>query len=159
MPTVVVVAESCFGNTQQVARAIAQRIAGAGATVDVVAAADAPARLRADLVLVGVPTHNMGLPSAASRNQATSRGAGPAQPGVREWAERVEAVDGRVVTFATRTKGPFSGSGSKAAAAHLRRHGVPAERGQDFLVTGVGGPLAPGELDRAGDWGASLVEA
>lgn len=153
----VVIVESCFGSTAAVARALADRLRAAGVEVELTEAATAPSRVAADLVLVGAPTHNLGLPTAGSRAQAASKGAGPAVPGVREWIAGVERVDGRVLSFGTRTAGRFSGSAGKAIAKALARRGVDAVRGEDFVVTGLAGPLADGELDRAGQWAAGLV--
>jgi flavodoxin len=152
----VVVVESCFGNTSKVADAIVEGLRAAGAEVETFAAGSAPRRLSADLVLVGAPTHNMGLPTSASRSQAVQKGATAATTGVREWIDRVEALNGRVVTFATTTGGMFAGSASKAIVKALKRRDIRAERGTDFTVKGTPGPLAERELDRARAWGSSL---
>ncbi|HEX5993500.1 MAG TPA: hypothetical protein VFY84_00015 [Jiangellales bacterium] len=154
----VLVVESCFGNTSKVADAISDGLRSVGAEVTTFVAGSAPARLSADLVLVGAPTHNMGLPTTISRSQAMQKGAtAPAAAGVREWIDRVEAVGGRVVAFATTTGGMFAGSASKAIVKALGRRNIRAERGTDFTVSGTPGPLADGELDRARAWGQSLV--
>jgi hypothetical protein len=153
---VLLVVESCFGNTGAVAEAVARALRQAGAEVEEAVAGSAPARPDADLVLVGSPTHNMGLPTAASRTQAAGRGGAPVTSGVREWIDRAD-VEVPVVAFATRTKGRFSGSASRAAVKQLRRRGVDARQGEDFVVTGVAGPLGEGELERAGRWAQGLV--
>lgn len=155
---VIVIVESCFGNTHEVARALADRFAGDGAQTELVDAASAPSSPSADLVLVGAPTHNLGLPSPTSRTKAAGRGAtGAPQAGVAEWIERAEPTGARVLTFSTRLSGAWSGSAAKAAAKRLKRRGVAATRGEDFVVTGAQGPLADGELARAGEWAAALV--
>lgn len=164
--SILVVTESCFGNTRTVAQALADALAerpGAG-PVTLVSADDTPLRLPAgvDLVLVGSPTHNLGMPTPASRRQAETTGAPAAAVGVREWVEGVTAdpaaPDVRVVTFDTAVKGAFSGSAAKAAAKVLRRRGFTgAERGPSFLVAGTAGPLVDGEVARARAWAAGLV--
>lgn len=152
----VVVVESCFGNTLKVAGAIVEGLRASGVEVETFAADSAPRRLSADLVLVGAPTHNMGLPTSATRSQAVSKGAAASATGVREWIEHIEALDGRVVAFSTTTGGLFAGSASKAIVKTLKRRNIRAERGTDFTVNGTPGPLADGELDRAREWGRTL---
>jgi flavorubredoxin len=152
----VVVTESCFGNTSQVAEAIIEGLRSGGATVEALSADAAPPTLSADLVLVGAPTHNMGLPSSASRGQATQKGAGAPSSGVREWIDRVDSISGRVIAFSTTTGGMFAGSASKAIVKSFKRHKIQAERGVDFTVVGTPGPLADGELTRAREWGRTL---
>lgn len=158
MPHAVIVVESCFGTTGRLGDAIAAGLRAAGTEVQVVPAEHAPDRLSADLVLVGAPTHNTGLPTAASRGQAAQHGGAAASSGVREWIGRA-TVEGRVLTFSTKVAGVFSGSAGKAAARLFARHGTQATRGEDFLVTGRSGPLADGEEARATAWGRTLAPA
>lgn len=153
----VVVTESCFGNTARVAEAITEGLRSAGADVETYVAAAAPPHLAADLVLVGAPTHNLGLSTPASRSQAAQQGAGVPATGAREWIDSLQGVDGQVVAFSTTTGGVFAGSAGKAIVRALRRRKVKAERGADFTVTGTPGPLADGEIDRARAWGISLA--
>lgn len=154
---VLLIVESCSGTTEAVARRVAEALRAAGAEVEHVAAADAPARPDADLVLLGAPTHNMGLPTPASRAQAAGKGAAAVPSGVREWIATADTAGVPVLTFATRFRSAFAGSASRAAAKQLRRRGADARQGADFVVTGVGGPLADGELERAAAWAAGLA--
>ncbi|NUU17243.1 flavodoxin/nitric oxide synthase [Cellulomonas humilata] len=154
---VLVVVESLFGNTHAIARAVAERLREDGAEVEVVDAASAGPRLDgADLVLAGAPTHNLGLPTDRSRASAVDRGAQPVSSGLREWIGALEASSTPVVTFATKVEGRFSGSASKAAAKLLRRRGLSAQQGTDFVVAGTAGPLTEGETDRAREWATTL---
>ena len=85
---VLIVTESCFGNTRIVAEAIATGLRSGGAAVTavtVVDAATAPSLDGVDLLLVGAPTHSMGLPSPATRGQAQAKGGRPPAAGVGEW--------------------------------------------------------------------------
>lgn len=152
----VVVVESCFGNTSKVADAIVEGLRSTGAEVETFAASAAPRQLSADLVLVGAPTHNMGLPTSATRSQAAQKGGTALATGVREWIDHVETLDGRVVAFSTTTGGMLAGSASKAIVKALKRRKIRAERGTDFTVNGTPGPVADGELERAREWGATL---
>jgi flavorubredoxin len=153
----VIVVETCFGNTSSVADAITVGLRSTGVEVETIPAAAAPPRLSADLVLVGAPTHNLGLPTPDTRRQAVQKGAATTSAtGVREWIAGVQTVDGRIVTFSTTTGGMFAGSAGKAIVKALKQRKVRAERGVDFRVTGTPGPLAGGELDRAREWGRTL---
>jgi hypothetical protein len=151
------VVESCFGCTLAVARAVADGLRDAGTTVEIVTAAEAPSTAPAELVLIGAPTHNMGLPSSTSRASAAQKGAPTPGTGVREWLERWTPGGARVVSFDTGTGGFLSGSAAKAVAKALRRRGTPCERGESFTVAGTAGPLTDGELERARAWGRSLA--
>lgn len=154
MNTLVIV-ETAFGTTAELAEAIASVL---GTTA--VPAQDAPTTVPAgtQLVVLGAPTHNMGLPSAASRAQAVQRGGQPPRTGVREWIQAASVPAGvRVVTFDTVTgRSIFNGSAAKAAAGMLSKKRVAATRGESFLVTGTPPVLADGELDRARGWAAAL---
>ena len=152
----VVVVESCFGNTSKLADAIVEGLRSTGAEVETFTAGSAPRRLSADLVLVGAPTHNMGLPTSATRSQAAHQGATAPATGVREWIDHVEALDGRIIAFSTTTGGMLSGSASKAIVKALKRRKIRAERGTDFTVKGTPGPVADGETERAREWGRTL---
>jgi flavorubredoxin len=155
---ILIVTESCFGNTSRFAQAVAAGLASRGAEVSVgEAVSAAPAGY--DLLLMGAPTHNMGLPGAASRRQAQSKGGRPPVSGVAEWLETLELPPGsRAAAFDTVTgTGFFSGSAAKKVAKILRRKHLEVISIESFLVGGTSGPPVEGELDRAGRWGASLV--
>lgn len=163
--TVLIVAESCFGNTRTIAGNIASGLAeplGAGA-VTVATASEAPGELAPDitLLLVGAPTHEYSLPKRGTRAQAATKGAtGLDDIGVREWIAQVTPrAELRVVTFDTSLETRFSlGSASKSAYKALKKRGFRlAERGESFHVTGTAGPLAAGEETRARTWGAGLA--
>jgi len=153
----VVVFESCFGNTSAVADAITDGLRCSGVEVRAYPSHSAPHQVSADLVLVGAPTHNMGLSTTASRGQAHQKGGAAPEAGVREWIDGVETLDGRVVTFSTTTGGFMAGSAAKAIVKGLKRRRIRAEHGADFTVTGTPGPMADGELERAREWGRTLA--
>ena len=159
---VLVVQESMFGNTADVARAVAGALAE-HADVRLVAAAEAPADPGndLDLLVVGAPTHGLTLPTPRSRDEAIRHGAPPPAPfGVREWLDALPAGQAwPVATFCTKVRrgGPFAGSAAKAAARVARRHGHPVLASADFFVSATPGPLLPGELARAAAWAGGLV--
>lgn len=160
---VLVVYESHFGNTGRVARAVAEGIRPR-AEVEVVDIEHAPpiTEVRADLVVIGAPTHLLGLSRADSRREALEQAGLPdsARRGIREWIEQATATVPAVATFDTRTlESRLAGSAARAVVRRLRRRGVtvvaPAEH---FTVHGIEGPLTPGERERATAWGRTLLD-
>lgn len=158
---VLMIVESCFGNTARVAGAIAAALREGGAQVSLVQADAAPVPAGEGLVLVGAPTHNMNLPTPSSRSQARDKGGRVPVTGVAEWIDALpRSLDaGRIAVFSTVTGGFMSGSASKQMARRLRRHGVHDAERQDFRVLGTTGPLADGEMERAGRWAGQLIAA
>jgi hypothetical protein len=161
MAGTLVVYESILGNTEQVARAVAE---GLGHTQDVTltevgAAPDAvPPDL--DLLVVGGPTHAFGLTRVETRREAAEEATGPvpsAGRGLREWLEALAPGTVPMATFDTRISPKFPGSAAKKAHKRLRRKGF---RGYDepmsFIVHGKPSQLADGEVDRARRWGEAL---
>jgi hypothetical protein len=159
-----VVVESSFGNTRRIAEAVA---AGLGPrvharVVDVTEAAGLADGV--DLLVVGGPTHALGMSRPATRRSAAEQagnGAVAAEVGLREWLETLgPAAAGRLAAaFDTRVDHPRL-PGSAAAGALRRLHGLGyrrVTRPESFRVTGTKGPLKPGELERARLWGSGLV--
>lgn len=154
-----IIVESCFGSTAAAGEAIAAGLRESGADVTVLAADLAPPVIVADIVVVGAPTHNLGLPNASTRREAERRGAKPVASGVREWLDRPASIDGRIFAFATTTGSRFSGSAAAAIVKQLKRRRIAAQRGPNFTVADTAGPLAEGELERARDWGRAIGAA
>ena len=144
---VMVVYESIWGNTEQIAREIAAGIGGE--TVEVVDAASAPPAVDSDvdLLVVGGPTHAFSMTSASTRESARQQGATriPAS-GIREWLERLSSPGKAVpvATFDTRTVSPrLPGSAAKKAMKRLVGLGFrPAAKPETFGVHGYSGPIA-----------------
>lgn len=159
-----VVYESSFGNTEQVARALARGI-GETMEVDVVAAGRATVALRGfDLVVAGGPTHAFSMSRAATRAEAAAAGGDPGEhdQGLREWLIRLEHVNHsvRAAAFDTRQTSVrhLPGSAAHAAGRLLRAHGFAmAAPPTSFYVTGRQGPLVDGELERAEELGRTLA--
>lgn len=161
-----VVYESMFGNTREVAEAVAQG-ATESAEVEVheVSAAGAPPP-DLDLLVVGAPTHAFGLSRPSTREDAATkahRAVESASLGVREWLEQLppEATPPRFATFDTRVDHPrVPGSAAKKAAKRLRKRGASAAVDpESFWVDGIEGPLLDGELDRARVWGSAVARS
>ena len=166
MMTVLIVHESMFGNTREIAAAIAAGLRrGRRPGDDVVRLVhvdDAPHSIDddVDLLLVGGPTHAFGMTRPQTREDAATKGASPSREGVREWIESLTPrTNLPVVTFDTRVHvRMLPGSAARAAAKALRRKGFQrAEQGETFWVEGTPGPVVPGEVERAERWGAELA--
>lgn len=160
-----VVYETIWGNTGQIAQAIAT---GLNAThdVEVIDSETAPKELDPyDLVVVGGPTHAFSMTRASTRASAVASDGAPRAPhrGIREWFVQV-TPPGRPVSaaaFDTRVNSPrLPGSAAKAAKRELRQLGCEIiAKQQSFRVHGYEGPLIDGELDRAEQWGRDLANA
>ncbi len=158
----IVVFESLWGNTGQIARAVALGIEES-IVVDLANAESAPTQLEGyDLVVVGGPTHAFSMSRPSTRETAVQTQHAPrvVKRGIREWLDDVSAVFHPIAaaTFDTKVESPrLPGSAAKAARSELRSKGfdvrVPS---QTFRVHGYGGPLVDGELDRAEEWGKAL---
>jgi flavodoxin len=134
-----IVYDSKHGNTEKIARAIGEAIGGRVLRVGEVE----PDALRGcDLLMVGSPTHG-GFPA----------------PGIDAFLKALPALAGLyVAAFDTRTKRTVFGYAAPRIARRLEKAGgklrTPPE---GFLVLGMEGPLAEGELARAAGWARDLA--
>ncbi|ONH28857.1 flavodoxin family protein [Pseudofrankia asymbiotica] len=167
-----VVFESMFGNTKEIAEAVAAGLTERMDT-ELVEVGAAPTTLASDvdLVVVGGPTHVLGMSRPSTRRDAAhqaavSAGAGAAEKGViskgvgiREWLATVDLgqPSPAMAVFDTRMRSPLSGSAAAKAARLLRRRGARIVGRRDFYVTGTQGPLRDGERDEARQWAADLA--
>ena len=179
---IAVVFESMFGATHEVADAIAEGAAEArpDATVRSLRVGDAdPDRVaRADLVIVGGPTHMRGMTSGMTRKMAVSMEEKKEQedaghvghglepdvtgPGLRDWFHTLpKAPTGRpAAAFDTRDEGPMMGGAAKGIAHRLERHGYELMAGPEgFIVEGDEQLLREGERARARAWASDLVRS
>jgi hypothetical protein len=167
-----VVYESLFGSTRELAEAIA---AGLGTRLQVrlshaddVRNSDAAVT---DLLVAGGPTHGHSLSTPASRQEAASRAKDPdtglhldqAQPGIglREWFDELGAAPALFAAFDTRTDIPrlLAGAASVRIGRELRRRGsTPVVPPESFLVTRYAG-LKAGEAARGRVWGEQVAAA
>ena len=161
-----VVYESMWGNTEQIARAVAAGL-GESHQVEVLDVAEAPTNPGPDvqLIVAGGPTHAFSMSKPASRADAHTRGAqhGSAGVGLREWLDQLPAGDHHqvIATFDTKVSKVrylpgAARSAGKAAAEHGYRRAAHAE---SFLVQDMEGPLVEGELERATQWGRQIAIA
>lgn len=167
---VLLVFESMFGSTAQVASAVADGLVAEGCTVEVHEVTDAPTAAQAefDVLVVGAPTHAFSLSRPSTRAEAVRQGApsDAAVTGLREWlgtlGGRDEARHRPAAAFDTRvTRVRNLPKAASTRASHLlHRHGYRlVSKPTPFLVEDVKGPVLPGELDRAHAWGRALARA
>ena len=167
----VVVYESMYGSTHQVAEAIGAGLEPACSVSVVPVSQVTPESLaEADLIVVGGPTHVHGMSRAATRKSAVEAagkpGSGleldpdaPGPGGLREWLASLGRYQVKAAAFDTRLHGPaaLTGQASKGVARSLRAHGFDlAAKPESFLVTKEN-RLEPQETARARAWGSALA--
>jgi hypothetical protein len=163
-----IVYESMFGSTEEIAEAVAKGLR-AWVPTDVVEIAQAPTRVDDDVVLlvVGAPTHGHGMTRPATRAAAGRRASGSLVSnggGAAEWLRHLPPSGGRVAAtaFDARLDLPrwLAGSASARMARILQLHDYPVvAEPASFFVSSATGPVAEGEQSRAREWGAGLAAA
>lgn len=161
-----IVCESMFGNTDEVALQILAGLEDAGAQARLVEVVDAVPEDFADLdlLVVAAPTHALSLSRPESRAEAVVKGAEPrrAATGVREWLADVDrylpASRPPVAVCDTRVLKArhWPGSAARRAARGLRKAGFPVIDRMSFYVESMTGPLTDGETVRARAWGSEI---
>ncbi|MET0934023.1 MAG: flavodoxin domain-containing protein [Mycetocola sp.] len=167
-----VIYESMFGSTHELANAIAGGLSDTF-DVDLVRADDIdPAAIdSSDLLVVGAPTHAHTLSTDASRHDATTmtsdadgdlRVEEPVMTqGLREWLDSLDHVTKPFAAFDTRSDMPrlLTGASSKRIDRELRKKGaVAVVAPESFLVTRFAG-LKQGEAERGRQWGEQVARA
>jgi hypothetical protein len=159
----VVVYESHWGNTADIARAIAS---GLGPDTPVLATDEATGSVLADadLIVAGAPVIAFRLATDSMRDRiAEDADDAPSKPdlthpSMRDWLAAIPARKGLGAAFETRIHWSPGG----ATGAIERGLGMAGYRrvakGRRFFVTGTYGPLRDGELDAARAWGAELAK-
>ena len=176
---VAVVYESLFGNTHEVAAAVATGVTDArpDASVELMRIGETdPAQVaQAGLLIVGGPTHMRGMTRGFSRKPgvATEGKTAPGDghdlpepepgaegPGVRDWLHRLPTADAgqTAAAFDTRLDARMAGGAAHGIARRLRSAGyrLIAEP-EGFVVEDAEGPLRAGEHERARAWAAELT--
>ena len=168
-----VIYESMYGNTHEIAEAIGRGLAEEGSEVAVVPVHEATAERLAevDLVVVGGPTHGHGMSRDSTRQAAvegaqkpdTSLQLDPSAPGegLREWFDGVGDLPLSGAAFDTRVHlaAALSGRASKGISKRLRHHGVrQVAEPESFFVTKENA-LEAREEQRAHTWGRQLARA
>lgn len=159
-----VVYESVFGNTAEIARAIGEGLVWHGeVTVADVRGARPEYAERFDLLVVGAPARAFAPepgddhPHAVHRHPPHAAG----DVGLQDWLAMLpaDAHTEQVAAFDIRVRDSDRGAGSTASrATHVVRHlgYLPLGKPTSFYVEEPGGPLVPGERERAVIWGNQL---
>lgn len=153
----IVIYDSVFGNTRQIAEAIVKGVA-TGAEVGIFQISDArPERLKGlDLLVIGSPTRGFRPTPAIAKflkdlSDNSLRGIKVAAFDTRVKLSDIKSGFFRFIV----DKGGYAAS---TIAKQLQKKGgtllVPPE---GFYVSGEEGPLKEGELERAEKWGISLI--
>jgi hypothetical protein len=160
----VVVYESHWGNTEAVARAIAEGI-GEGAAVLTTDEASVTAVADVDLLVAGAPLMALRLPQEGMRNsiegagRKTQKPAELGHPFMRTWLATLPRGNGAAAAFETRLRWSPGGA-TGAIEKGLRESGYRTiAKPERFIVKGSQGPLRDGELERARHWGEELRTA
>lgn len=157
-----VVYDSVHGNTEQVARAVADAVGRAlespeGVEVRPVTKVDPGQLPDVDILIVGAPTHAL-QPSPAAKAFLKAIPAGGLE-GVRvagfDTRLDVEETGPGILIFVTK----IFGYAAKPIASRLKKKGgVLALPPEGFIVEDTEGPLREGELERAAKWARSIGE-
>jgi len=144
-----IVYDSVYGNTEQIARAIAEAITPSNEVKVLRVGEVNPSELTSiDLLIVGSPTH-AGRPTPAIQdflNKVTS----PSLQGIN-----VAAFDTRISTKLVRVFGYAAG---RIAGNLKKKGGTLIASSEGFFVTGSKGPLKEGELERSAGWAKGILE-
>ena len=157
----VVVYESLWGNTEAIARAIAEGL-GEGAVAVHTNEATPEVAAGADLIVGGAPLLGFSLPTEAMRESIRTGRDAAATPAdfsnrsMRSWLADLAEGSGACAGFETAIWWS-PGSSARAIDTGLTAKGrTSAAKPRRFLVTGRTGPLKDGELERARAWGSEL---
>jgi flavodoxin I len=144
-----IVYDSVYGNTEKIAKAVAEAITPSY-EVKILRAGEAnPSELASiELLIVGSPTHG-----------------GRPMPAVQDFLNKVPKLSQgiNVAAFDTRSQAKLArvfGNAAGRIAGHLKRKdGVLIASPAGFFVTGSKGPLKEGELERAAGWAKGILES
>ena len=145
---VLVIYDSTYGNTEEIAQAVADALADAGSVRLLRANKVQPSDLEGvDLLVPGCPTHK--------------RRPTPAIEAFLDCIATTSLSEVSAAAFDTRYRKPhlLTGSAAKRVAKRLRKTGASVDvPPQSFFVVSREGPLEEGELERAADWAHEILE-
>ena len=146
-----VVYDSVYGNTEKIAKAIADGLAGRGEVRLARAGTTGAVDVRGiDLLIVGAPTQG-GRPTAGV--QAFLKEI--PQGGLKN--VKTAAFDTRIARGGVGTFARLFGYASGRIESGLKRYGGTHVSSAGFAVKGREGPLEEGEVERAAAWARSLA--
>ena len=141
---ILIVYDSTYGNTEEIARAIGEAITG---EVKVLRVGEADPSETFDLLIVGSPTHG-GRPTQA----------------IQDFTKRVPALNGApVAAFDTRLSSGlvkiFGYAAGRIGKTLEKKGGTLVKPPEAFFVKGTKGPLREGELERAASWSGEIAKS
>jgi flavodoxin len=145
-----IVYDSVYGNTEKIARAIAEAITPSN-EVKVLRAGEANASelVSINLLIVGSPTHG-GRPTPAVQDFLNK------VPELSLKGINVAAFDTRIPT---KLVGLFGYAAGRIAGNLKKKGGNLIASPQGFFAKGSKGPLKEGELERAADWAKGILQS
>ena len=155
---VLIVYDSVFGNTEQIAQAISDSL-GSKENVETLRVNDVRIEkiTGLDLLIVGSPTRGF-RPTKAITNflkRISTNGLNGVKVAAFDTRLLLSSIDSSVLRFIVKT----GGYAARSIANRLKKKGgdliMPPE---GFLVTGEEGPLKEGELERAADWAKIAIK-
>jgi Flavodoxin domain len=162
-----VVYESMYGNTAQIAEAIAESLRTQGSVVEAGPVTEiGPSQAAgADLLLIGGPTHVHGMSRLSTRQTAVDDERNTfteptLAPGLREWMDDLPPGEQRLAAaFDTRIDKPafLTGSAAKGMARRLEKQDYRLVTGPESFFVSTENSLLEGEVGRATAWAASLA--
>ena len=167
-----IVYESYFGCTQEIAEAMAAEFRRAGATTLAAVEMARHHSVKAyDLVVVGGPTQAHGLSRPRTRREVLSRAARHHRRvrvdpriniGLGEWLNGLGLCEGlAAAAFDTRLEGPalLTGQASHRVAAELQHHGFRLVGDPISFLVDPSDRLLAGEAPRASAWARDLIRS
>jgi len=165
-----IVYESMYGRTHEIAEAIARGAAQVGDATTVPVAQVNPQDVQAyDLVIVGGPTHAHGMSrestrrgaveAAEKKDSALTAEPDAAGPGIRDWLDDLARAEGAAAAFDTRIDKPaiVTGRASKGIAKKLRHLGFTLAADPESFLVDTDTNLIDGEEARAEQWGKAVA--
>ncbi|MFC1955852.1 flavodoxin family protein [Chloroflexota bacterium] len=145
---VIIIYDSVYGNTENIAKAIGDAFTGEVKVLRVGEVNSSELKILG-LLIVGSPTQG-GRPTPAIQD-FLNKVPEPAIKGIN-----VAAFDTR---FSTRWVGIFGYAAGKIAGNLKGKGGTLVESPEGFFVKGKEGPLKEGELERAANWAKGVLQS
>ena len=154
-----IVYDSVFGNTEQIARAIGQALGAPEQAETLHVTKVTPARLIGEeLVIVGSPTRGFRPTETNTKFQDAIPGDGLNGIKVAAFDTRISVADvnNRVLNLFVKI---FGYAAQPIAKKLTKKGGTLVAAPEGFFVKGSEGPLKDGERERAAEWGKSITQA